>query len=647
MKYFKKFFSSLLLLLVVLLCTKKLIVFGSSTTETYLEDFVADKYEYFIFGEGDENTICYLIEGVTESYMLYDYQNNELIFYCSNARSPWTLYQNNLFDSYGLYYSSTDGYCIVNLEAEGIRDYGDVVNIEGDMEIYKTTDTDLADMYSNLDSIPLDIDFAELFPLSNVVENVEIPNAYYFKNLNTNVPKNLYGTCTTISFSMLMGYLDTFCNDDLISSEYIEKEEVYNHYAQNTISSPGAEGYYYYLMENIAPQTLTYNEYYFNDDSPWYSQLSVQLKSDFDTINSQMINILRNDPASVLNNSFDYYKHSTNKDSNNSSNLFVEFEELIREGYPVVVDIVNSMDDNDNIYYVNYKSGNEEWAEMIEDDGTPGAHSFVCYGYMKVRENDPYTNQEKIVTYYKGHGGQKKDNGSYNYANSLYTNRYMYNGITENPLYEISGYTFIPKNNYHKCSKNYIYNNGTCSFGICPCDSKLSTREFFSKYCNVSLVNGKNKYYCKEHGTHLLYEETHTHNYDVTYDEHNHTYSCSDYGCSQSYTQNHNIYCETFDGHHSCYCSLCEYSYLNEPSVYEIITEQNHVYYCDVCNKYISLSHQLKYEYINNTLHRRYCELCEYSEIVPHDAYDNVIYEFDQGDGTIVKYCPCCKEYIE
>lgn len=137
MKYLKKVITSVILFLFTIIFSNKYIVFGSAVTETYIEDFIADTYEYFVFGEGEENTICYLIEGVTESYMLYDYQNNELIFYCSNARSPWTLYENDLFSNYGLYYSSTDGYCIVNLETDGIQDYGDVVNIEADMEIYK------------------------------------------------------------------------------------------------------------------------------------------------------------------------------------------------------------------------------------------------------------------------------------------------------------------------------------------------------------------------------------------------------------------------------------------------------------------------------------------------------------------------------
>lgn len=642
MKYLKKVITSVILFLFTIIFSNKYIVFGSAVTETYIEDFIADTYEYFVFGEGEENTICYLIEGVTESYMLYDYQNNELIFYCSNARSPWTLYENDLFSNYGLYYSSTDGYCIVNLETDGIQDYGDVVNIEADMEIYKKTDTELANMYSGLDSIPLDIDFAELFPAENVVENVEIPNAYYFKNLNTNVPKNLYGTCTTISFSMLMGFLDTFYDDDLISDEYIEKAEVYNHYVQNTISSPGAEGYYYYLMDNVAPQTLTYKEYYFTDDSPWYTQTSTGLANDFDSINSQMIAILRNDTTSPLYNHFNYYRHTTNSNSLASSDLFVEFETLIESGYPVVVDITYALDENNNIYYVNYKLGEDEWLEMSDANGVPGEHSFLCYGYLKVREIDSNTNQEKIVTYYKGHGGQKNDDGSYKYANSLYTNRYMSDGTSNDSFYDITGYTFIPKNNYHKCSKNYIYNNGTCSFGICPCDSNLTSEEFFTKYSNVSLVSGKNKFYCLEHGSHLLYEENHVHSYDITYNDSTHTYSCNKYGCTNSFTQNHNIYCETFGDTHTTQCDSCGYYHTNSSSEFVDIYEQVHIIYCDVCDEYIALDHQLSYEYINENYHRRYCNLCEYSEVIPHDAYNNVIQEYVDEDGNIIEYCPCC-----
>ena len=41
-----------------------------------------------------------------------------------------------------------------------------------------------------------------------------------------------------------------------------------------------------------------------------------------------------------------------------------------------------------NMYYVNYKNGNDEWLEMKSEGGVAGSHSFVCYGYIKVREID-------------------------------------------------------------------------------------------------------------------------------------------------------------------------------------------------------------------------------------------------------------------
>lgn len=643
MKYLKKTACAIMLFLCCTLCANGFIVFGSIVTETYLEDFIPDTYEYILFDDGENISRGYLIEGVTEAYMLYDYDHKELIYYCSNSRSPWTLYENNLFSQYGLYYSNLNGYCLVNLEIDGIHDYGDVINIEGEMEIYKTTDIELANEFSKLDCIPLDINFEDYFPTNNVVENVEIPNAFYFKRLNINVPQNIYGTCTAIAFSTLMGYLDTYYDDDLIEEQYIEKEEVYNHYVQNAISSPGAEGYYNYIMNNVAKETEYYSQCSFDEETPWYTQRN---NINFHTIAKQIIDVIKDDSSTALNNHFDYQK-ITNIDY--LLELYDEYktiEEIIELGFPAVIEIGAQADLEGQIYYVNYKVADGEWKQMVDENGNGGGHSFVCYGYLKVKEIDEENNSERILTYYKGHAGQKNDDGTYDYGYCLYNSRYMYNQDPKDDAIGIKGYTFIPKNNYHKCSKNYIYNNGTCSFGICPCDSKLSNEEFFIKYSNVVLQSGIEKYYCKEHGEHLLYSKEHIHNFQESYNENVHNFICNEHGCSYNITENHNIVCKNFEYNHVNECTECGYEHNYIPESYIGIYEQEHTFYCEYCNETVVLTHILKYEYINSNLHRRYCELCGYNEVVPHDAYDNIIYEFAGEDGEVIYYCSCCQEYL-
>lgn len=46
-----------------------------------------------LFVEENDVSKCYLIEGVTPSYMIYDYGHNELLYYCEECGK--TIYENH------------------------------------------------------------------------------------------------------------------------------------------------------------------------------------------------------------------------------------------------------------------------------------------------------------------------------------------------------------------------------------------------------------------------------------------------------------------------------------------------------------------------------------------------------------------------
>lgn len=636
----KRIFCLIIILHIVFLLnifmSNKYVVFASE--ETYIEDFVAGSYSHILFDDGYEIVEGYLIEGVTESYILYDSENDELLYYCSNSHSPWSQYIGNLFSEYGLYYSNVSGYCIVNLEVNGQYDYGDIINIEEDMEIFIENNTNLANTLVAMKSLPINFEFNDLFSISDIVEDVEISNSYYFKHLNDNLPANLNNTCSLISLAMLLGYYDTFYDDDLIEDQYITKEKVYNHITSNAVSSPGAELYYEYLLNDKIKETVEYNTYNFSDDMPWYEQYNGGLDINIDLMVSQLVDIMKSDEESVLYQHFTFHRFDNSMLNDGSSTLFKSFEEIISLGYPVVAGICGAVDENNNKYYVDYITADGEWKEMTDEYGNIYGHEFVCYGYLKVID-EIVNNEEKIITYYKGHAGQKNEDGTYVYTQSLFSTRYI---CSEYGGDGVSGYTFIPKNNYHKCSKNYIYVNGNCSFGICPCESKLNRNEFYEKYCNVICEFGYNKYYCKEHNNHLLFSEVHTHKNIIVYDTVNHSIQCSINGCNNNLTMKHNLVHENIDGYHYEKCTDCSYLVRCIPNTYIELLAEVHSFYCQTCNKNIYESHELKYESIDSEWHRRYCDMCGFSEIVPHNSYDSELVEEILSDGTKIEYCTHC-----
>lgn len=669
-----KFILTTILLFFILCFYASKIGLKATVSNTYFEDFIAMSHEKMLFVEENNISKCYLIEGVTPSYMIYDYDHNELLYYCENSYSPWYQYNGHLFSEYGYVYLHNAGYCMINLSEVGSYSYGDIVNIDGSIENYIKNDEILANKCKEIIDIPDKFDFSSLFPVDNVIEDVEIENAYYFKNLNKNIGDNQLKECTLISLAGLVSYFDIFYDDTIIPDQYMDKEIVYNHHTENAISSPGGLKFYDYLVTEKVKETTEYqyNSPYFDrlGDKPWYFDEHVKIS----LVSRQLLDIIYDtwctSPTHNVNctecfsKKFDLVRFSNSHPD--GANYEYDFEDLIQMGLPVVIGMYSESYDTDEDDVIEYpiKYYNADSSEWISISGA--GHSFICYGYLKVTERDEHFGTQ-IVTYYKGHAGDCRDDGSYHYTQAIFSNRFV-NG--EYGGDNISGYTFVPKTtNYHICSKNYIYTNGNCSFGICPCDSKLTSKEFFQKYSNVQKVGNMDQYICKEHGTHVLYECEHEHEFAYNQEtELLHTKYCIVEGCTYSIQTSHNfeiknIYNSNYhkeecpcgfvkytnhqfkhistDNDHRLECEKCRYA-TTCIGEYTEIYEHTHGYYCEECEKMIYENHELAYESVNENYHRRYCIVCSYSEIVPHQSYGNEFHYITLADGTTIQYCPQC-----
>ncbi len=644
---------------------KKNVYANLQTSTICFEDFQAKSYQRMLFIEDNIISKSYLVEGTTPSYVIYDYDHNELLYYCWDSYSPWHSYTGNLFNKYGAIYINGQGYCIINLDKNNEYNYGDIVNISGSMETFVYNDVSLADMCSQIIDIPVYFDFASLFPKGYVMEDVEITNSYYFKRLNKNIGQNLYHECTLISLAALLSYFDTFYDDNIIPDQYMDKEIVYSHHIENAISSPGGGKFYEYLLNEKIKETRQYQQYNLDKlgTDPWYIHPVVN----FGIMTNQLLDLLFDEDSELensLSKNFELVRFSTSISADTLENLpnFKSFESLIKMDLPVVVELTSEFDSGVTYPLQYYISERGEWSTVFGNAG----HSFVCYGYLKVYEQT-LSGENKVLTYYKGHAGSKNDDGEYEYTQAIFSNRLVdfdYGGD------KAMDYTLIPKNGTHICSKNYIYSNGSCSFGICPCDSKLSTQEFLSKYATKIKIEDMDKYICKEHGNHLLYESSHHHQMDYQINDDNHIKYCIVDGCDTSTTSLHRMnmiqkqngqthkkvcecgyfiseehhfkhsYTENLEHYLVCVdCGFIEKCYANH---YTEVYEQTHGYYCQECQKMYYEPHELLYEKMDDHQHKRYCLICDYTEIVPHESYGNELYYITLTNGELVCYCPCC-----
>lgn len=80
-KIFKIFFSIVVVVSIIFaLYMKKNIYADSQDVVISFEDFQAKSYQQMLFIEDDIVSKSYLVEGATPSYVIYDYDHNELLY---------------------------------------------------------------------------------------------------------------------------------------------------------------------------------------------------------------------------------------------------------------------------------------------------------------------------------------------------------------------------------------------------------------------------------------------------------------------------------------------------------------------------------------------------------------------------------------
>ena len=109
-KGFKFILTTILLFFILCFCASR-IGLKATVSNTYFEDFIAMSHEKMLFVEENNVSKCYLIEGVTPSYMIYDYDHNELLYYCEECEKM-------IYENHELAYESVNEnyhrrYCIV------------------------------------------------------------------------------------------------------------------------------------------------------------------------------------------------------------------------------------------------------------------------------------------------------------------------------------------------------------------------------------------------------------------------------------------------------------------------------------------------------------------------------------------------------
>lgn len=183
------------------------------------ESLVGLKNKFDVYTlEGEDRYVCFEFD---DSYLIYDKADDEIDEY-SFTISPYEGY-----DDYLCVYTENSNYF-----KHGYVDDKSIFNL--DMGVYldsllieKTIDNNTEDgQYLVFDDYGKDV--------------VKIDNSYYFENLNHYHGNNTEGTCAIVAIQILMGYYDTFYNDNVIPEMY---DYVATNYKDNIASftqSPGS-----------------------------------------------------------------------------------------------------------------------------------------------------------------------------------------------------------------------------------------------------------------------------------------------------------------------------------------------------------------------------------------------------------------------
>lgn len=278
----------------------------------------------------------------------------------------------------------------------------------------------------------------------NVEHNNQLSN--YFFNLKDNIPSNLAGSCGYVSQSLILGYFDTYFNNNVVADNLISKVNLLSIDEINE-KSPG------HIDDNFVPsiQLIANNQYFnyikdnpnkslhfnlmskamnlgiipssFSGSNEIYATSHEEIELVFDEYleNNDVDTLFYN--YCELNASYDnlYVSGSFTEEAySNSETLKESILNLIFQGIPVIVGVAYFKDSS----YV----------------GSPDGHAVVAYDYIVTSSGI-----EILV-----HNGCKNEScaqlGGY---------------------YCITGYNVLMPWNYsnHVCSSNYLVNNQ----GYCPC----------------------------------------------------------------------------------------------------------------------------------------------------------------------------------
>ena len=181
---------------------------------------------YYIYGEN--RYLC--VELKNAGYLIYDKRENCVIEYNPYELNPYKNYDDGVLKL--LYHYDDKSYYFIyeNDDFEFINDTLNLnLNICNDL-INESTD-DSGYYYTNVNP-------------SN--DAVFINNSYYFEKLGNNHGLNDSGICTIIATQIILGYYDTFNNDNLVDEKYdvisIEKTDTKS--IKNFSQSPGTGNAY-------------------------------------------------------------------------------------------------------------------------------------------------------------------------------------------------------------------------------------------------------------------------------------------------------------------------------------------------------------------------------------------------------------------
>ena len=196
---------------------------------------VIDQYDLYTL-EGENRYVCFEFEN---SYLIYDKATDEIDEY-NFAVSPYNNYEQNL---------------CVYVEGTEIITHGMV----DDKSIYNLDSKSYIDDILITNYVDNDTEKGEYLLFDDYGTDVQkIKNSYYFENLNEYHGYNSKGTCAIVAIQMLMGYYDTFYNDNIIPEEY---DDIAYDYKSSIVefnqSSGSGQDFHDYLISFASQNNIT------------------------------------------------------------------------------------------------------------------------------------------------------------------------------------------------------------------------------------------------------------------------------------------------------------------------------------------------------------------------------------------------------